>query len=633
MIIKLSAFAFVSIAVLCGIIPVSVAAGDSDVRSPQEELSMMRNNLQQAKQKIDELERQLAADNLENAKRRIGELILQLHAKENEISALRSSAHENSKKLREDLASQTEELNQAKRRTAEVEQQLTAAGKGHDLTQAKRRATEAEQQATKKEQELAQIKRRITEVEQQMAGKELELSQAKRRIAEAEQQTTGKEQELAQAKRRTTEAEQQTTRKEQELAQVKRRIAEVEQQMTGKEQEPAQAKRRIAEAEQQTARKEQELAQAKRRIAEFEQQLAAMGKGQELAQGKRRAAEVDQQMAGKEQELAQAKRRVNDAEQQIAGKEHELTQAKRRTTEAEQQTAGKELELAQVKRRVTEAEQQTAKKEQELAQVKEDLKQVTQKLAELNPQLMAKDAELVRTKQLLADLELNSSKQAGPTPAQEETPPSLALQPIDHNLSLTNLLGPDSEVTDDEETFASSSDLGKISESLTNLLQPELKKGSAALKQRGNKLTLALATGELFSPGDATVTLGGISLLERIGVVLHGFRYQSIEVAGHTDNTPLRSDPRKGFRDNVELSRTRAERAIQVLISGGLEADRAKAVGYADSKPIATNDTEKGRSKNRRIEIMITQGAESGSTEGDGKAQVGRKPQDAPPKR
>jgi len=122
MIIKLSAFAFVSIAVLCGIIPVSVAAGDSDVRSPQEELSMMRNNLQQAKQKIDELERQLAADNLENAKRRIGELILQLHAKENEISALRSSAHENSKKLREDLASQTEELNQAKRRTAEVEQ-------------------------------------------------------------------------------------------------------------------------------------------------------------------------------------------------------------------------------------------------------------------------------------------------------------------------------------------------------------------------------------------------------------------------------------------------------------------------------------------------------------------------------
>ena len=591
MIVKLSAFALVFTAMLIGNVSVSIAAEGSDDQSPQDESGVMRNALQQARQKITELERQLAGGNLESAKQRIGELVIQLRAKDNEITGLRSSALENSKQLRDDLASQTEELNQAKRRIAELEQQLATTGKGQELAQAKRRAAEAEQQTARKEQELAQAKRRIAEFEQQLAA----------------------------------------MGKGQELAQGKRRAAEVDQQMAGKEQELAQVKRRLTDAEQQMAEKEHELAQAKRRVTDADLQMA--GKEHELAQTKRRAAEVDQQMAGKEQELAQAKRRVNDAEQQIAGKEHELTQAKRRTTEAEQQTAGKELELAQVKRRVTEAEQQTAKKEQELAQVKEDLKQVTQKLAELNPQLMAKDAELVRTKQLLADLELNSSKQAGPTPAQEENPPSLALQPIDHNLSLTNLLGPDSEVTDDEETFASSSDLGKISESLTNLLQPELKKGSAALKQRGNKLTLALATGELFSPGDATVTLGGISLLERIGVVLHGFRYQSIEVAGHTDNTPLRSDPRKGFRDNVELSRTRAERAIQILIGGGLEADRIKAVGYADSKPIATNDTEKGRSKNRRMEIVITQGSEPGTSLGDGKAQAGKKVQDTPLKR
>jgi len=541
MIIKLSPFAFVSIAVLCGIIPVPVAAGDSEVRSPQEELSMMRNNLQQAKQKIDELERQLAADNLENAKRRIGELILQLHAKENELSSLRSSAHENSKKLREDLASQTEELNQAKRRTAEVEQQLTA-GKGQDLTQAKRRATEAEQQTTRKEQELAQVKRRITEVEQQMAGKELELSQAKRRIAEAEQQTTGKEQELTQAKRRTTEAEQQTTRKEQELAQVKRRIAEVEQQTAaGKEQEPAQAKRRIAEAEQQTTGKEQELAQAKRRMAE--------------------------------------------------------------------------------------AEQQTARKEQELAQVRDDLKQVTQKLADLNPQLMARDAELARMKQLLENLEHVPSKPAEATYSPEESlseknpPPP---QSVEENVSVTNLLPPAPGMTADAEVLLSS-DLGKMSERLASLLQPELKKGNVTLRQRGNKLTLAFSTGELFTSGDATVSLGGTSLLERVGTVLHGFRYQSVEVAGHTDNTPLRNDSRRGFRDNIELSRTRAEHTSQALVNGGLDADRVKAVGYADTKPIAANDTEKGRSKNRRMEIVVTQWLETGSNSDDAKTQVGKK--------
>jgi flagellar motor protein MotB len=558
MIIKLSAFALISIALLIGNVPVSIAVGDSDGQSSQDELSVTKNNLQQAKQKIDELERQL--------KQRIGELVLQLRAKENEIAALISSAHENSKQLREDLVSRTDELNLAKRRVAELEQQLAATGKGQELAQAKRRAAEAEQQTAKKEQELAQAKRRVAEFEHQLA----------------------------------------TMEKGQELAQSNRRTAEFDQQMAGKEQELAQAKRRVIDAEQQMAEKEHELAQAKRRVTEAELQMAV--KDQELAQAKRRAAEADQQMAGKEQELGQAKRRITDSEQQ---------------------TAGKELELAQAKRRAAESEQQTAKKEQELAQVKEDLKQVTQKLADLTPQLTTKDAELTRTKQLLADLELNPPKPAGPTPAQEENPPSLALLPIDHHLSLTNLLGPEFEVTDDEETFPSNSDLGKISESLTNVLQPELKKGSASLKQRGNRLTLALATGELFSTGDATITLGGTSLLERVGVVLHGSRYQSIEVAGHTDNQPLRNDPRKGFRDNIELSRTRAEHASQVLINGGLEADRVKAVGYADAKPISTNETEKGRSKNRRMEIVITQWSDSGSNSGDMKTPVGKKFQDS----
>ncbi len=575
MMIKLSAFVFVSVAMLIGNMPAPMAA-DSDGQPSQDEF-------QQAKQKIDELERQL--------KQRIGELVLQLRAKDNEITALRSSAHENSKQLREDLASRTEEVNQAKRRIAELEQQLATTGKGQELIQAKRRAAEAEQQTARKEQELAQAKRRITEVEQQLAatGKEQEPSQPRRRVTEAEQQLAGREQELAQAKRRVIEVEEQLAAKEQELAQTKRRAAEVEQQLTGKEQESAQAKRRTAEAEQQLTVKEQELALAKRRIAE-----------------------TDQQIAGKEQELAQVKRRVS---------------------EADQQTAGKDQELVQAKRRAAEAEQQTAKKEQELAQVKEDLKQVTHKLADLTPQLMAKDAELARTKQLLTELELNSSKPAGSAPAQEESPSSLSLQSIDHNLSLANQLGPDAEIIEDGEILTSNGDLAKISDSLSNLLQPELKKGSATLRQRGNKLTLTLAAGELFPAGDATVTLGGTSLLERVGVVLHGFRYQSIEVAGHTDNQPLRNDPRRGFRDNLDLSRTRAEHAVQVLVNGGLEADRAKAVGYADTRPIATNDTEKGRSKNRRMEIVITQWHESGNSLGDGKPQVGKKLQEPPPKR
>ncbi|THJ16135.1 MAG: hypothetical protein CAF42_013140 [Nitrospira sp. CG24B] len=562
MIIKLSAATFVSILMFCGTVSVAMAAEDSDRQSSQDELSVTKAQLQQATQKIEELERQL--------KQRIGELVLQLHAKETELATQITNAHTNSKQLREDLVARTEELNQAKRRIPELEQQMATSGKGQELAQAKRRVTEVEQQLARKEQELAQAKRRVTDVEQQLAA-------------------------------------------------------------MGKEQDPAQPRRRVTEVELQMAGKEQELAQAKRRTAETDQQMA--GKEQELAQAKRRVTEVEQQLAGKEHELAQAKRRTGDVEQQMAGKEQELAQARRRVGEVEQQLAGKEQELAQTKRRASDVEQQTTKKDQELTQVKEEIKHVTQKLADLNPQLLAKDAELVRAKQLLVEVELNSSKPAAPTAAQEESPLSLSLLSGDHNLSLSTLLGSDPEGTDEGEAFSSNGDLGKISESLANLLQPEIKKGSATLKQRGNKLTLALATSELFSTGDATVTLGGASLLERIGVVLHGFRYQSIEVAGHTDNIPLRNDPRKGFRDNLELSRTRAEHASQVLINGGLEADRVKAAGYADGKPIATNETDKGRSKNRRMEIVLTQGSESGPNSADVKPQTGKKPQDSIPKR
>jgi flagellar motor protein MotB len=508
-----------------------------------DELGITRNNLQAAKQKIDEL------------KQRIGELVLQLHAKETDLAALRSNAIENARKFRDDLALQAEELNQAKRRVSEVEQQMAATAKGQELVQAKRRITEAEQQTAKKEQDLTQAKRRITEAEQLTAGKELELTQAKRRISEVEQQLAGKEQELTQVKRHVTDAEQQTVKKDQDVVQAKRRITEAEQQLTGKE---------------------QELVQARRRVAEIEQQMTS---------------------SGREQDLAQAKRRATDAEQLIA------------------------------------------KKDQELAQVREDLKHISQKFAEVNPQLAAKEAELARTKQQLVDVELNAtgsaSKQTDSAPAQDEPPPAMSLQSIDQTLSASTLLGPNADAADEEETLTliGNSELRKISESLTSLLQPELKKGTVTVRQRGNKLTLALANGDLFSAGDATVTLGGTSVLERIGAVLHGSRYQGIEVAGHTDNSPFRSDMRKGFRDNVELSRARADYALQILITGGLQSDRVKAVGYGDSKPITTNDTDRGKSKNRRLEIVITQTAESGIAVGEGKAQVGKKPQGGSHKR
>jgi chemotaxis protein MotB len=76
-----------------------------------------------------------------------------------------------------------------------------------------------------------------------------------------------------------------------------------------------------------------------------------------------------------------------------------------------------------------------------------------------------------------------------------------------------------------------------------------------------------------------------------------------ILVEGHTDNRPLAS---QRYPSNWELSTARAAQVVKFFSEAGKIAPRRlAAVGYAASKPIATNDTPKGRASNRRVEIVL----------------------------
>jgi outer membrane protein OmpA-like peptidoglycan-associated protein/Tol biopolymer transport system component len=72
-----------------------------------------------------------------------------------------------------------------------------------------------------------------------------------------------------------------------------------------------------------------------------------------------------------------------------------------------------------------------------------------------------------------------------------------------------------------------------------------------------------------------------------------------VEISGHTDNTGSKMH-------NQQLSENRAKAVYDELIKAGLSPGRLAYKGYADSKPIASNNTEEGRSKNRRTEFMIS---------------------------
>jgi flagellar motor protein MotB len=76
-------------------------------------------------------------------------------------------------------------------------------------------------------------------------------------------------------------------------------------------------------------------------------------------------------------------------------------------------------------------------------------------------------------------------------------------------------------------------------------------------------------------------------------------------IEGHTDNLPIKSNIGKRYIDNMELSVLRARAVSQILVDNGISIKRISVAGYGDTQPIATNDTEEGRAKNRRVEVKL----------------------------
>lgn len=78
-----------------------------------------------------------------------------------------------------------------------------------------------------------------------------------------------------------------------------------------------------------------------------------------------------------------------------------------------------------------------------------------------------------------------------------------------------------------------------------------------------------------------------------------------LRVDGHTDNRPLSGAGR--FKDNWELSSARATSVVKFLIANGVPANRLVAAGFGEYQPLDGTDTDEARSKNRRIELKLTE--------------------------
>jgi len=131
--------------------------------------------------------------------------------------------------------------------------------------------------------------------------------------------------------------------------------------------------------------------------------------------------------------------------------------------------------------------------------------------------------------------------------------------------------------------------------------------GDVALITKENGVLLEIKDTALFSSGTAKPAEQANGILTKIAGVLEK-NTNSVVVEGHTDNVPIQTIQ---YPSNWELSSARAASVVRTLQEYGITAKRLAASGLADTKPKSSNDTEEGRSANRRVSLLILDSSEN----------------------
>lgn len=120
----------------------------------------------------------------------------------------------------------------------------------------------------------------------------------------------------------------------------------------------------------------------------------------------------------------------------------------------------------------------------------------------------------------------------------------------------------------------------------------------AKLAENERGLVITLSSGVLFATGKSAVLPAAANRLSQVASLLIASPGRTVSVEGHTDNAG-------GDAFNQTLSQQRADAVRAFLVAKGVPASSAGAVGYGETRPIATNDTTTGRASNRRVEIVL----------------------------
>ncbi|MCD8386611.1 MAG: OmpA family protein [Bacteroidales bacterium] len=115
---------------------------------------------------------------------------------------------------------------------------------------------------------------------------------------------------------------------------------------------------------------------------------------------------------------------------------------------------------------------------------------------------------------------------------------------------------------------------------------------------------ISLSDNMLYKSGSYEITPAAMETLGKIAKIIKDYKEYDVLVEGNTDNVPI---SRENIRNNWDLSALRASSVVQVLQNDfGIDPKRLTAGGRGEYNPVAENDSESGKARNRRTEIIIT---------------------------
>ncbi len=140
-----------------------------------------------------------------------------------------------------------------------------------------------------------------------------------------------------------------------------------------------------------------------------------------------------------------------------------------------------------------------------------------------------------------------------------------------------------------------------IASDILKVMEPLVKEGQVRVTQGPLGVSIEINASVLFAPGQALLEKQSTQVLSAVAQVV-AMVPNAVQIEGHTDNIPIATP---AYPSNWELSTARASSVVRLFIENGVDPARLMAVGYADQRPVEPNDANDGRTRNRRVTVMI----------------------------